>query len=495
MSSWHPRHAAWLRYTVAVAIVALATLLRFWLEEPLAGGGFMILFVAVIIASWFGGLGPSIVALVLSVVLSAWFFSPPPDAPPEPVARGVAGLVIFFFTGLTTAILSESLRAARRRAELADRRKDEFLAILAHELRNPLAPIRMTLEILKQPGVDDATHRWAHEVMERQVRQLVRLVDDLLDVSRIARDKIELRNETIDLQTVVERAVETSRGSIESKSHHLTVALPGEVVQLFVDPVRLSQVIANLLNNAAKYTPSGGQIWLEVVMAGQTVEIRVRDTGIGIAREMLSDVFDLFRQAPSSQGGQGGLGIGLTLVKRLTELMGGSVEAHSAGLGHGSEFVVRLPLECGEQKPVAQRQTLAQAPPADFKRRIFVIDDNVDAAQTLTELLRLEGHEVSTFHDARAALAAVESAAPEVVLLDLGMPEMDGFELARRLRELPATAHSLLIAVTGWGQPADRARSSAAGINHHLVKPVDADTLRQLVHQVSEAGSVAVPTA
>jgi signal transduction histidine kinase/ActR/RegA family two-component response regulator len=476
------------RYAGAMAIIGLAALVRLWLEESLSGGGFMIFFVAVIVASWFGGLGPSLIALFLSVLVSAWLFGPSPEAPPEPLARSLAGLGIFFFTGLFTAVLSESLRAARRRAEAADRRKDEFLAILAHELRNPLAPISMALEVVGRPGVDEATVHWAHEMMDRQVRHLVRLVDDLLDVSRIARNKIELRKEAVELRTVVDRAVESVRGFIDSKQHELTVILPDDPVPLVVDPVRLAQVVANLLNNAAKYTPPGGQIRLGAQIIDGSIDIRVRDTGIGIAPEMLPTVFDLFSQAPSAAGAQGGLGIGLTLVKNLVELMGGSVEARSDGSGKGSEFVVRLPLAPTEVSSLAKRHGFDSGQTVP-RRRIFVVDDNADAAQSLSELLRIDGHDVQTFLNAKSALEAAEDAAPDAILLDLGMPEMDGVELAHRLRSSPRTAETLLIAITGWGQAADRERTRSAGINHHLVKPVDATVLRELLAQGISAGT------
>ena len=472
-----------LRYAGAVAIILFATIVRFWLETPLAGGGFMVFFVAVIIASWFGGLGPSLSALVLSVVLSAWFFPHPQGAPREPLARGLAGLGIFFFTGLTTAMLSESLRRAQRRAETADRRKDEFLAILAHELRNPLAPIVTALEIARQSAGDETAVARAHEIMGRQVRHLVRLVDDLLDVSRIARNKIDLRKERIDLQKTIERAVETSRGLIDAKGHELTVHLPDAPIALDADPVRLSQIVANLLNNAAKYTPPGGKIDLSANANGNEVEIRVRDTGIGIAPDMLPIVFELFMQAAPPDGIKGGLGIGLTLVKSLVELMGGSVEARSEGLGKGSEFVIRLPRPRQDDASLAAPQTVSPAGSPIESRRIFVVDDNADAAETLSAMLRLDGHDVTMFQTARSALDAAETIAPEVVLLDLGMPEMDGIELARQLRSVPATADATLIAVTGWGQPADRERTRLAGIDHHLVKPIDAGVLRELLMQ------------
>jgi signal transduction histidine kinase/CheY-like chemotaxis protein len=458
--------------------MAFATLLRFWLDPALAGGGFMMYFVAVIIASWFGGIGPSLLTLVLSIALSSLLF--PPATDPSSAARALFGVSLFFFTGLTTAMLSESMRAAQRRAEAADRRKDEFLAILAHELRNPLAPISLGLELLRQPGADASTVAWTHEVMQRQLRHLVRLVDDLLDVSRITRGKIELRKQVVDLRSVVAGALETIQPLVDDKKHELAVSLPDEPIKLFVDPIRLAQVIGNLLTNAAKYTPPGGCIWLSGQREREQAVIRVRDTGIGVAPDMLSHIFDLFAQAEGN-GAQGGLGIGLTLVKSLVELSGGAVEAHSAGLGKGSELVVRLPLASADQlAQEVDEPAVAISDAGPRSRRAFVVDDNADAAATLAELLRIEGHEVQTFHDGHSALEAAATAAPEVVLLDLGMPGMDGIEVARQLRQMPATATSLLIAVTGWGQPADRQRTQAAGFDHHLVKPVEADALRKL---------------
>lgn len=475
------------RYLGAVVVIALATVLRFWFDEPLAGGGFMFFFAAVIVASWFGGLGPSLVALILSMLVCEQFFEPAPDAPPDPPVRAMAGMGLFFFTGLTTAALSESLRRARRRAEAADRRKDEFLAILAHELRNPLAPITMALEVARRSYEDEATLCWAHEMMERQTRHLVRLVDDLLDVSRIARNKIELRTEAIEIRQVVERAIEAARSVVDGKRHELTVVLPDEPLLVVVDPVRLAQVTANLLNNAAKYTPPGGQIWLTVDRAGTEVELRVRDTGIGIAPETLPNVFDLFVQAPAVSG-EGGLGIGLTLVKSLAALMGGTVEARSEGLGKGSEFSLRLPIAAVEGDSFADRPQAAAGDAMIVKRHIFVVDDNRDAAESLSELLRRDGHAVRTFFDAPSLLDAVDTDVPEVVMLDLGMSEMDGVELACRLRGSPATSGALLIAITGWGQPADRARTKQAGIDHHLVKPVDASSLRALLADAPSCG-------
>ncbi|HWB11683.1 MAG TPA: ATP-binding protein [Pirellulales bacterium] len=477
--------SALLRYGGGVAILGIATWLRLEFDEALAGGGFMIFFVAVIVASWFGGLGPSLLTLVLSLVVSTRLFESPPED--QPTARALFGLSLFFFTGLTTAMLSESLRAAQRRAEAADRRKDEFLATLAHELRNPLAPISMGLELLRLPGVDSATREWTREVMERQVQHLVRLVDDLLDVSRITRGKVELRKEVVELGSVVAGAVETVQPLINEKQHELVVSLPEEPITLLVDPVRLAQVIGNLLSNAARYTPPGGRIWLSGERSGGMATIRVLDPGIGIAPDMLPRVFELFAQA-QTQGGQGGLGIGLTLVRSLVEMSGGTVEARSPGLGKGSEFVVRLPLVAADQAPENRPSQSAQTQlPA---RRAFVVDDNADAAATLSELLRRDGHEVHTFNDGYSALASAAAIAPDVVLLDIGMPKMDGLETARRLRKMPATAAALLVAVTGWGQEADRRRAQEAGFDHHLVKPVDTDALRELLAKYGPPANV-----
>ena len=587
----------------------------------------MVFFVAVIVASWYGGVGPSLVAMVLSVVVSAWLFSPPPGTPPDPAVRSLAGLAVFFFMGIMTAVLSQSTRAAQHRAEAlaaeairqreqlsatlscigdavivtdhlgqltlmnpvaetltgwtmgetvglplerfflvsdeqtgqpldnpvsvvlreqkivglakravltakdgsrrpidesaapvrgvrgeitgavlifrditeqqrteqalreADRRKDEFLAILSHELRNPLAPISTTLDLLRQPQVDSAARDWAQSVMERQVKHLVRLVDDLLDVSRISRGKVELRPEPIDVRLIVNGAVESARPLLETKAHELTVDMPAGPIIVSADPIRLAQVIGNLLSNAAKYTPPSGRISLSVDRRETSVQIRIRDTGIGISPEMLPCVFELFTQAaPLGSESQGGLGSGLNLVKMLVELSGGRVEAHSPGLGLGSEFVVTLP---------ASQASLAFSPQRDsdvatiqndaIKRRIFVVDDNADAAAALAKLLQLDGHDVETFRDGLSAIQAADANPPDIALLDLGMPEIDGLEVARRLRRKPPTAAALLVAVTGWGQEADRQRTLAAGFDHHLVKPVDVAVLRALISQTANS--------
>lgn len=609
------------RYGVAALIILAATLLRLVFEPLLEGAGFALFFAAVVVAAWYGGLGPSLLALGLSLMVSGLWFGPPPDAPPEPAMRVLAGLAVFFFVGVATALLSESMRSAQRRAELqaqealrqreqlhttlscigdgvivtdargiltmlnpvaeswtghsaaeavgrplddvfciqheqsgepmespmgqalrdgavvgrtghtvlvandgsrrpievsaapirdaqrtivgvvltfhdvterrlgeqalreADRRKDEFLAILAHELRNPLAPIRSSLDLLRSADVDSAVAAQATDIMDRQVHHLVRLVDDLLDVSRIMRGKITLRLETADLRAVVSAAVETAKVFLDAGGHELTVTLPPDPILLTIDPVRISQVVNNLLTNAAKYTEPGGRIWLSAERAGDEAVVRVRDTGVGISADMLPRVFDLFTQADTSASrSQGGLGIGLTLVRSLVELHGGCVDVSSGGPGQGSEFVVRLPIclpvQTGGEPPAAPASE-AVLPAA--RRRALVVDDNRDAANTLATLLRLQGHEVQVAYDGRAALEAVQNELPDCVFLDIGMPEMDGLEVARRIRSSHGGAAPTLVAVSGWGQEEDRRRTFEAGFDHHLIKPVHPDDVGRLL--------------
>jgi PAS domain S-box-containing protein len=365
----------------------------------------------------------------------------------------------------------------------ADRRKDEFLAMLGHELRNPLAPIRTSLFVLKMPGADAAIARRAREMMERQVEHLVRLVDDLLDVSRIMRGKVELLREPVELATVVARAVETSQPVLDAEGHRLTVALPPEPLSVDGDPVRLAQVVSNLLNNAAKYTERGGQVWLTVGREGGEAVVRVRDSGIGIAPQLLPRLFDMFFQAERrTKDSQGGLGIGLSLVRRLVQLHGGTVEAHSAGLGKGSEFVVRLPLLIKDEDEGQRRGDADPAPPGELTpRRVLVVDDNVDAADSLALMLRLQGQDVQVAYDGPSALAQAQANPPDVAFLDLGMPKVDGYDLARSFRTHPDLKGVVLVALTGWGQPEDRQRTKEAGFDHHLVKPVEAAALHQLL--------------
>jgi PAS domain S-box-containing protein len=366
--------------------------------------------------------------------------------------------------------------------KLSDRRKDEFLATLAHELRNPLAPLRNSLHILQLTACEDATIERLCETMERQVNHLVRLVDDLLEVSRITRGKIELRREMVELAAVARNAIETSRPLIDSAGIQLAISLPQEPIMLHGDPVRLGQIFANLLNNAAKYTNDGGQIWFTAAREGNQVVVSVRDTGIGIREEVLPKVFEMFMQADrGTSRSQGGLGIGLTLVRSLVEMHGGSVSAHSEGAGRGSEFIVRLPAASEKESMPAVSQSPGRTSHVLPSRRILVVDDNVDSATTLGTLLRFLGGDVQIAHDGPAALAAMEKYRPDVVLLDIGMPGMDGYEVAKRIRERHEFDDVTLIALTGWGQAEDRCRTHEAGFDHHLVKPADIDALQALL--------------
>jgi signal transduction histidine kinase len=377
-----------------------------------------------------------------------------------------------------TAALTE----ANARLAEDDRRKDEFLATLAHELRNPLAPIRNALGVLRLQRLGDPVVEQLGGMMGRQVALMVRLIDDLLDVSRITRGKIELRKELVDVARVAADAVETARPLIQERRHHLETALPAEPLRLEADPARLAQVIANLLNNAAKYTEPGGRIRLAAERQDGEAVVRVRDTGIGVRPEMLPKIFDLFQQADRPEGRVSeGLGIGLTLVKRLVELHGGRVSAHSAGPGQGSEFVVRLPLPAapGLVRAPSSRPTRGAAGAAG--RRVLIVEDNADAADSLALLLRALGHEVRVVGDGPAALEAASSFRPDVALLDIGLPEMDGYEVARRLRRDPALGDAVLVALSGYGQEEDRRRSHAAGFDVHLVKPVDLEGLQALL--------------
>jgi PAS domain S-box-containing protein len=375
----------------------------------------------------------------------------------------------------------------------ADRRKNEFLAMLAHELRNPLAPIRNALEIMRRTKDNAQAIQSASEMMERQISQMVRLVDDLLDVSRISRGRIELRRGPIELASAVNHAVEASRLLAESKGIELSVSMPPQPVYLNADPIRMAQVVGNLLNNACKFTADGGRIWLTVELARagdhspEGVLIRVRDTGIGIPAEQLNRIFDMFMQGDTSlERSTSGLGIGLTLAKNLVELHEGTLQAYSAGTGQGSEFVVRLPVLAEAPKPVLPDPVLTESKTAPT-RRILVVEDNEDSAESLALLLRLAGH---TTHNAYDGLEAMEAAAtfrPDVILLDIGLPKLNGYEVARKIREQPWGQAVVLVALTGWGQEEDRRRSREAGFNHHLTKPVDPLALTRLLASLSLA--------
>ncbi len=392
--------------------------------------------------------------------------------------RDPAGGVACWF-GVTTDIHDQ--KVLQEQLQEADRRKDEFLATLAHELRNPLAPIRNVLHILRVSGsgMTDAMR----EMLERQVAHMVRLVDDLLELSRISSGKIELRKERVELAAVLRSAIETSLPLIEAAGHELTLSLPSEQLVLEADLVRLAQVVSNLLNNAARYTERGGRIWLSGRRHEGAAQISVRDTGAGIPAEVLPRVFEIFVRADRTGGpAPEGLGIGLTLARSLVEKHGGRIEARSEGLGRGSEFVVTLPLAPATQStaPEAARDSVPRRARAAACRAL-VVDDNRDAADSLGILLELLGAEARVVYDGAAALQAARDHRPEILFVDLGMPEMDGEEVARQMRQEPAFRDTVLVAMTGWGQEEDRRRSRVAGFDHHLVKPADLEALHGLL--------------
>ena len=364
----------------------------------------------------------------------------------------------------------------------ADRRKDDFLATLAHELRNPLAPISTGIHLLRAT-VADPRAQSTLPMIERQLKHLTRLLDDLLDVSRITRGKISLHIERIDLRGSVQAAVEATRSQFEQLSHELTLSMPSQPVWLHADPVRLAQVFSNLLNNAAKYTQRGGRIALKVAQHAGMVEISVSDDGIGIRRERLEHVFDMFTQIGSpAQQPQTGLGIGLSLVRSLVSLHGGTIEAHSDGPGRGSEFRIRLPMTVAARSRSAAIRTSTHE--GRRKLNVLVVDDNRDAASSLAALVELMGHEVRIAHDGDTAVRAADEFRPQAILLDLGMPGMDGYEACRRIRRHAWGKETMIVAVTGWGQEEDRRKSSAAGFNEHLVKPVMPENIEQLLGDV-----------
>lgn len=378
-------------------------------------------------------------------------------------------------------------KAAEEALKEADRRKDEFLATLAHELRNPLAPIRNGLQLIKLAEHQPDVAAPAIGIMERQVGHMVRLIDDLLDLSRITRGKLALRKERVTLWEIVQSALETSRPLAETKGHEIHVKLPARPIELFADPTRLAQVFSNLLNNSVKYTEPGGQIWFSASEYRGGVAVSVRDTGIGIPPDMLPHIFEMFRQVDASlERAQGGLGIGLTLVKRLVEMHGGHIEARSDGDGTGSRFLVRLPILAAG---AAATPLPEQSPPATerSRQRILVVDDNEDAALSMATMLSLSGNDVRAAHDGLQALKTAREFQPDIVLLDIGMPRMNGYDAARRLREEQWGRRALLIALTGWGQEEDKRRSREAGFDAHLVKPVDLAALQHLLASLRPA--------
>ncbi len=379
--------------------------------------------------------------------------------------------------------------AERARVELAlkeaDRQKDEFLAMLAHELRNPLAPILNAVQLMRRKPLMDPQLNWSREVIERQLGHLTRLVDDLLDVSRITRGQINLAREPVEISSLVARAVETVQPLIAERGHELTIDVPQEAIRVYGDPLRLTQILGNVLTNAAKYTERRGRISLAARQCGAVVEIRVRDTGIGIPAGLLPKIFDMFTQLNHQSGRpQSGLGIGLALVRKLLQMHGGTVTAYSEGAGLGSEFVMTLPVFSSEEIPVTSDPEQAAA--RQVRRRILVADDNSDALESLATLLELGGHEVYSAANGALALESAERHRPEVALLDIGMPKLNGYEVARQIRAQPWGRNITLVALTGWGQDSDRRRSGEAGFDSHLVKPLDLDKLTELLDRLPD---------
>ncbi len=518
-----PSPSRLVQYSIALAGMALATAARLVLDPVLFDTHpFLTYYFAIVFIAWTCDLLPTFVALLVGATAATYYFLQPRWTTHIHQVEDQIALAVFVFFGAVTALLTHQIRQTQQRLESerqrleeevaqrrqaqekaqrqaeelkaveealreTDRRKDEFLAVLAHELRNPLAPLRNALHVMQQADASGETFASMRDMMERQVRQLARLVDDLLDVARIGQGKLELRQERLELAMVVQHALETSRPLIEASQHELTITLPDQPLYVMGDPQRLAQVLANLLNNAAKYTADGGQIRLTVQRDEDAALVRVQDNGAGIAPEKLPHVFEMFMQTGRTLDRAGGLGIGLTLVRSLVEMHGGTVEARSDGLGRGSEFIVRLPLapHVPEEPPPLEPRDERKPAPVAPARRILVVDDNLDAAESLATLLEFAGHEVRIAHDGPAALEAARQFLPDVVLLDIGMPGMSGYQVARKLREEPALRHILLVAQTGWGQEDDRRRAQEAGFDYYLVKPIVPRELQELIARIA----------
>jgi len=409
-------------------------------------------------------------------------------SPFRSIAGAIEGIFVIASDVTDQVLARHQVNDLRQAAEAANRAKDEFLAMLGHELRNPLSPILTALQLMKLRCGDTAEYE--RTVIERQVAHLTRLVDDLLDVSRIARGKVDLKRETVEIAQVAAKAIEMTSPLFEERMQALELNIPRQGLEVNADPVRLSQVISNLLANAAKYTPSGGRITVQAAEEAGDIVLRVRDTGMGIAPDILPHVFDLFVQGRQAiDRSQGGLGLGLTIVRNLVEAHGGRVSAHSGGLGHGSEFVVRLPRAAAAAVTSAAPDGLHQRVERPSQAaRVLIVDDNVDGAQVLGEVMALSGYETRVAHDAPTALRIATEFQPTIAVLDLGLPVMDGYELAKLLRALPGLANVRLIAVTGYGQEADRARTRRAGFHQHLVKPVDFETVERAFTATADDG-------
>ncbi len=490
-----------LRYGAAIVVVLAIAGIRAVLAPLLGTQAPLLPFVLGVFASaYLGGRGPALLASVLTPILATAFFTDwPQDAPP---LQWIAHVVFFLLIAVLSSVLMHELQrrsraerealaiAADHAKELreADRRKDEFLAMLAHELRNPLAPIRNVAYVLSKGGVDPPTVRRSGQMIERQATQLTRLVDDLLDVARITRGRVALHREPLSLDSVVDAALETVQPVLDARHQAVSIRQPGEKLFVHGDSVRLCQVVANLLTNASKYSPERARI--EIVIEGSEREaiVEVRDPGLGIDAQLLPHLFDLFLQGDHTlDRAQGGLGVGLTIVKLLVEMHGGRVEANSAGLGKGSEFRMRLPRT--QAQPGTPAPPLPDEKPAVRPRRIRIIEDNADAAESMRALLRTDGHQVEVVYDGAAGIAKLEDFRADMVLLDIGLPRMDGFMVAHAIRERFALAgrRPRLLALTGYGREEDRAAALKAGFDGHLAKPVDPRRLLQIVSEEPQA--------
>ena len=494
-----------LGYLIAIVATGVVALARVAVSGTFGNYAPIVSFtIAVTVAAWYGGLKPGLLATALSVIVADYLFVPNRHTFEIESVSGAVALGVLAFSGVLISVMCESLHRTRRRLEAeqenlrnsaeqqrqlrdaiveSDRRKDEFLATLAHELRNPLAPVRNAIHILRARLPPTPELQWARDVIDRQVTQMARLIDDLMDVARISRGTFELRREPVALEDVIRNAVETSRPSVDASGHDLVVRLPADAIYVDADVVRLAQVFANLLNNAAKYTAPGGRIVVSAEQEADTVVVGVEDSGIGIPPEMLAQVFEPFIQLDRSlERSRSGLGIGLALAKRLVEMHGGSIEAHSPGPGRGSRFTVRLPLS-------KQRIIPAVAPsgpvPARGHNRVLVADDNYDSATSLGILLNDAGYDVRTAGDGAQALETAAQFRPDILLLDIGMPKLNGYEVARNIRRQPWGQDVLLIALTGWGGTDHREQTAQAGFDHHLTKPVDPAALTRLLASLS----------
>ncbi len=504
------------RYGFAIASTIAVTWVRILLAAPLGDRvPFALYYVSVLLTAWVGGPGPAVLALALGIAATALWVIPTEGSllagdPAHMVALlvyglvGAAAIVLFRRNEAEHAISQKhasQCAAMSERLSDSDRRKDEFLALLAHELRNPLATLRTGIEYMERPNLDPHKRREVRRSMRRQLEQLVLIVEDLLDVSRYLRGGLALKREVIDLRDVVDRAIEMATPQIDSNEHNLRFSRPAFPAAVNGDPLRLIQVVTNLLSNAAKYTPRQGRIRIFLDAEPTEMVLHVVDNGIGVAAESQTAIFDLFTQANASSTRESqGLGIGLALVKQLVEMHGGRVSVQSEGPGRGSRFTVRLPAAdpshlsepCPELSGVF---TALPAPaPADLGRptRVLVVDDNIDASRTLASLLKLDGYSVRSAHDGCSGIEQADTFRPDVILLDIGMPGMDGYETAKRIRSQRTEPRPTIIAVTGWGSDQDRARSQAAGIDVHLVKPIDMAELHRAMATVDRGAAECV---